>query len=178
MYTTLIIILFLLFPVRVAAAGNVVSVDTARLVQHETTVDWRSDHLRSFLDAYGSPLAAEAEHFVAEADRLSLDWRLVAAIAGAESTFGKHIPYLSFNAWGWGIPTGSQYGVAFSSWKDGISIVSQGLRRNYVDRGAITVEQIGRIYAASPRWSTSVRFFIDKIDRFRPNDPQELTMTL
>lgn len=142
------------------------------------TRDHRVDHLRKFLQSHESPLATEAGHFVAEADRLNLDWKLVPAIAGTESTFGKHIPYGSFNAWGWGIPTGAQWGVAFADWKGGITAVSEGLRYNYMDKGAKTVEQIGRIYAASPRWAGNVRFFINKIEAFTPNTPSLIDITL
>ena len=140
--------------------------------------DKRVDHLRKFLLSYDSPLASEAGHFITEADRLNLDWKLVPAIAGTESTFGKQVPYGSFNAWGWGIPTGAQWGLAFSNWKSAITAVSEGLRYNYVDKGAATIDQIGYIYAASPAWASHVRFFIDKIEAFTPTKPSLIDVTL
>ncbi len=150
----------------------------ATLSSQLTSKDERVDHLRKFLASYDSPLATEAAHFVAEADRLNLDWKLVAAIAGTESTFGKQIPYGSFNAWGWGIPTGAQWGLAFADWESAITTVSEGLRYNYVDKGAVTVDQIGRIYAASPAWASHVRFFIGKIEAFKPAEPDLIDVTL
>ncbi len=150
----------------------------ARLTFGEITRDERIDQLRSYLTAHNSPLTDEAGHFVAEADRLDLDWKLVVAIAGTESTFGKHIPGGSYNAWGWGIPTGAQSGIAFGNWKQGITTVSEGLKERYIARGAVTVEQIGRIYAASPRWAGNVRFFMSRIEAFTPSDPDLLAVTL
>ena len=120
----------------------------------------------------------EGRHFVAEADRLGLDWKLVAAIAGVESTFGHRVPRNSYNAWGWGIFTGKQDGIHFATWADGITTVSEGLKNRYVNRGAKTIEQIGRIYAASPTWSRKVNFFLAKIEAFVPTDPATLDVEI
>ncbi len=150
----------------------------ARLTFGQILHDERIDTLRAYLSMHNSPLAGEAPHFISEADRLGLDWKLVAAIAGTESTFGKHVPSGSYNAWGWGVPTGAQSGITFGSWKQGITTVSEGLKYRYIDRGAVTVEHIGRIYAASPRWAGNVRFFLNKIEEFTPADPALLAVTL
>ncbi|MDO8451949.1 MAG: hypothetical protein Q7S76_03710 [bacterium] len=140
--------------------------------------DKRVKLLRGYLVSHKSPLADVAGHFVSEADKHNLDWKLVAAIAGVESTFGKHIPAGSYNGWGWGIPTGASYGIAFADWKNGISEVSEGLRHRYIDRGAVTIEQIGRIYAASPAWPWKVRFFLAEIEQFSNIEPQDIDITL
>ncbi len=150
----------------------------ATLAMHVPKTDERVTQLRDFLVFHDSPMAGEAGHFVAEADRLGMDWKLVAAIAGVESTFGKHIPGNSYNAWGWGVFTGTNSGVYFKDWKDGITQVSEGLRYHYIDKGATTIEAMGRIYAASPVWSWKVRFFLDKIEQFVPADPSLLSVTI
>jgi len=107
-----------------------------------------------------------------------LDWKLVAAISGVESTFGQQIPYESFNGWGWGI-----YGdnvIRFSSWKQGIETVSQGLRTNYIDKwGARDVYEIGALYAASPTWAQRVDYFMGKISEFKDQKlAQSLSISL
>lgn len=140
--------------------------------------DSRITKLEAFLTAYNSPLAADAGHFVKEADRLGLDWRLVAAICGVESTFGKHIPANSYNGWGWGVFTGTNDGVHFSSWKDGITQVSEGLKYRYIDKGATSIDAMGKIYAASPTWSMKVKFFIEKIDAFMLTGIDHLAVTI
>lgn len=174
------LILFAVHPASrsAAAAQEPEAAAAAQLTFGEITRDERIDRLRAYLAAHNSPLAEASGHFVAESDRLGLDWKLVAAIAGTESTFGKRVPTGSYNAWGWGIPTGAQSGIAFGSWKQGITTVSEGLKYRYIDRGASSIEHIGRIYAASPRWAGNVRFFLNKIETFSPTDPDLLEVTL
>lgn len=140
--------------------------------------DSRVKKLKSYLKTHDSPLVDEADHFVTEADRLGLDWKLVAAISGVESTFGKRIPRNSYNGWGWAIYTGQSDGKHFVDWKDGITQVSEGLRYKYIDRGAVSIEQIGRIYAASPTWSQKVHFFLNKIENFSPIGVDHLAVTI
>lgn len=136
--------------------------------------DSRVAILREFLGQYNSPLVPFAADFVEIADKYNLDWKLVAAISGVESTFGKQIPYSSFNGWGWGI-----YGdnmIRFSSWTEGIETVSEGLRTNYLNKwGAKDVYEIGRFYAASPTWAQRVSYFMRKISEFKD---QKLAVSL
>ncbi len=140
--------------------------------------DPRPMRLKAYLTAKGSPMAQDADFFVNEADRLNVDWKLVAAIAGVESGFGQHIPTGSFNAWGWGVFTGTNDGVHFASWKDGITQVSEGLRTKYLDKGAHTVDEIGSIYAASPVWSYKVKWMISDIDGYHPHSSDLLAVTI
>ena len=128
--------------------------------------DNRAEILESFLQSYGSPLAPYASDFVANADKYNLDWRLVASIAGLESTFGKHIPNCSYNAWGWGV-----YGtnvIRFVSWSEGIETISKGLRENYLrDNPESNPFIIGPTYAASPTWAQRVTYFMNRIEEFQ-----------
>ena len=130
------------------------------------STDNRVKILSEFLDKYSSPLSPYASDFVKSADDFDLDWKLVAAISGVESTFGQQIPYNSYNGWGWGI-----YGdniIRFSSWENGIETVSRGLRENYLNKwGATDVYEIGRFYAASPTWASKVDYFMQKITQFQ-----------
>jgi len=157
----------LLFPQKTNASrnasGSSASLQINLLTKGE---DNRAKILKDFLDKYNSPLSPYSNIFIKNADNYSLDWRLVASISGVESTFGKHIPYNSYNGWGWGI-----YGdnvIYFSSWEEGIETVSKGLRINYINKWKATnVYEIGRIYAASPRWASNVDFFMQKISEFQ-----------
>lgn len=165
--------------------GRVYAVDIAgeagTLAYHTAAVepDNRVEKLRAFLKSYNSPLSEEAGTFVEEAQKHNLDWKLVAAIAGVESTFGHEIPAGSYNAWGWGIPTGASDGVHFTSWGDGIAQVSEGLEKNYFGRGAKDIYQVGWVYAANGiSWGNHVRFFIDKISAFQPVTPDLLSVSI
>jgi len=104
---------------------------------------------------------------------------LVAAIAGTESTFGRFIPRGSYNAWGWGIPTGAQSGIGFKNWEQGIVTVSEGLAKNYYGRGAKTIYDVGWIYAANGNsWGNHVTFFMGKIESFVPTDADFLEVSI
>lgn len=122
--------------------------------------DYRVENLRNFLEKYNSPLAAFAADFVAYADKYNLDYRLVPSISGVESTFGKQIPYNSYNAYGW---VNGNYN--FKSWPDSIGVVSETLRKEYIDKKAASVDKIARRYAPpSTTWGYNVKYFESKID--------------
>ena len=127
--------------------------------------DTRAEKLNVYLTKHNSPAVEFTEVFVQKADEYGLDWRLVAAIFGVESTFGKHVPKDSYNGWGWGIPTGAASGIGFKNWDNGIDVVSKGLKEKYVDRGLDTVEKMGRVYAPpSTTWAANVKFFMNEIE--------------
>lgn len=131
--------------------------------------DWRVERLGKFLTKNGSPLALSAAVFVVAADIYQFDWRLLPAIAGKESSYGKKIPWdnqngqHSYNPFGWGI-----YGdkiVSFGSWEDGILKVAAGLRREYFDKELLTTELVMSKF--TPRsdgsWAQDVEIIMEKI---------------
>lgn len=162
----------------VCAADIAMSDPSAKPNSQVVDTDSRPAFLKSYLLSKNSPFASDAEHFVKEADRLNLDWKLVAAIAGVESTFGQHTPTNSYNAWGWGVFTGASDGIHFTDWKDGVTKVSEGLRFRYIDKGAKTVDEIGRIYAASPTWSYKVKYFVSDMEKFQAHTKESLAVTI
>ena len=122
--------------------------------------DYRVTNLRKFLIKYNSPLFDYAQDFVVYADIYGLDYRIIPAITGVESTFGKRIPVNSYNAYGW---ANGEY--RFTSWEDSIEHVSITLKTKYIERGAPTIAQIARRYAPpSSTWGSKVKFFMRKID--------------
>lgn len=143
--------------------GQEIAVSSSATIQVESvsgSYDYRVENLRNFLLKYDSPLADYASDFVSYADKNGLDYRLVPSISGVESTFGKQIPDKSFNAYGW---AGGNYN--FASWQDSIGIVSTTLRKEYIEKGAVTITQIARRYAPpSTTWGGNVKFFEGKID--------------
>lgn len=119
--------------------------------------------LTAYFSKFDSPLENYAQDFIDASKTYNLDWKLVPAIAGVESTFGKHIPG-GFNAWGWGV-YGTQ-AIYFNSWRDGIFTVSKGLRENYLNKGLTDPFAINRVYAASPTWESKVSYFLKDIEDF------------
>jgi len=147
----------------VPARGENVSAISASINKdvNNESYDYRVANLRTFLAKYNSPLTDYAESFVAYADSNGLDYRLVPAITGVESTFGKHIPINSYNAYGW---ANGEY--SFSSWEDSIAHVSEVLKTSYIDKGAPTIAKIAKRYAPpSITWGGNVKFFVGKIDK-------------
>jgi len=131
-----------------------------KIEAQDTGFDYRVENLRKFLGKYNSPLSAYAEDFVVYADKNGLDYRLVPSITGVESTFGKHIPTNSYNAYGW-----ANGDYIFLSWENSIAVVSQTLKISYIDKGAPTISKIARRYAPpSVTWAGKVVFFVKKID--------------
>jgi len=137
--------------------------------------DNRVAQLRGFLKSYNSPLTPSAQVFIDAADQAQIDWRLVPAITGVESTFGKQIPLNSFNAYGWANGT-----YRFQSWEESITIVSQALREKYYNRGLDTPYKIGPVYAPpSQTWAGKVTHFMEEIEAFNaPFSLFELTLTI
>jgi len=144
---------------------------------NEKAADSRVRILREYLEKYNSPLVPYAGTFVETADKYNLDWKLVVAISGVESTFGREIPNDSYNGWGWGI-----YGdnmIRFSSWNEGIETISEGLRNKYMDKwGAKDVYQIGKLYASSPTWAQRVEYFMNSIEDFNKLSLANLSISL
>lgn len=166
---------------RQANALELTSKSSARLVSTtpiSIAFDYRAQILEGFLLQYDSPMAPYAKDFVKYADEYNLDWRLVASIAGLESGFGLHIPYKSYNGWGWGV-----YGdnvINFTSWSDGIETISDGLRTAYLkDIEYSDPYIIGPTYAASPTWAQRVTYFMNRMEEYRLRHGKSyLTLTI
>lgn len=131
----------------------------------QPVIDNRAKILKEYLNQYNSPLADHADTFVKEADKHNIDWKLVPAITGVESYFGQLIPPYSFNGWGYHVYDGNVRG--FTSWDEGIAVVTEALRKDYMDNwGAQNVYQIGSFYAADPLWPSKVTHFIEELQAF------------
>lgn len=158
----LIAFLAIFFLSQPAFAQEKIAASSAMLEKPDVQVDKRVIKLEKFLESYDSPLAEYADKFVEAADKYGLDWKLVPAITGVESTFGKQIPANSYNAYGWA--NGAFY---FESWEQSIDLVSKTLKEKYIDRGLDTPYKMGPIYAPpSKAWAWKVIYFMNKLDCF------------
>ena len=126
-------------------------------------LDARVEIVSQYLNRYNSPLGPYAKHLVDMADKYDIDFRLVAAIAQKESNLCKIIPPDSYNCWGWGIH--SRGTLHFSSFEEGIEIVSRGLKEDYLDRGYRTVEEIMSKYTplSNGSWAEGVTQFMEEM---------------
>ncbi len=113
--------------------------------------DRRVAVLKAFFRKYDSPLYDHADFIVKVSDEYGLDYRLIPAISMQESTACKFIPHNSYNCWGWGI-----YGdkiTRFGSYPEAIETIAKGLKKNYIDKGLTTPEQIMAKYTPSSNGS-------------------------
>lgn len=133
-------------------------------------LDKQAQILQQYLARFDSPMQNHAQDFIDAARLYNLDWKMLPAIAGVESTFGKQIPG-GYNAYGWGV-YGTQ-AIYFDSWTDGIFTVAKGLRENYLNKGLDDPFSINRIYAASPFWGSGVTYFMQELEKFSNNYQEE-----
>lgn len=127
-------------------------------------LDKEAEILAQYLAQHNSPLQYHAKDFIDAAKAYGLDWKLVPAIAGVESTFGKFIPG-GYNGWGWGV-YGAQ-AIYFKSWKEAIFTISKGLKEDYIDQGLRDPNSINRKYAASRYWGANVSYFMKELEQFK-----------
>ena len=167
-----------LFPRELGAVNETVN-DSATLIADSNLTankikQFKIKNINRFLAFYNSPLTQYSEVFVTEAEKNNLDYRLLVAISGVESTFGKAIPTGSYNAWGWN--NGNYY---FTGWENAISVISTTLNVKYAQNwGAKTPYEIGRYYAASPTWASRVDYFMQDIEKYSANSIDSLEMTI
>jgi len=112
------------------------------------------------LTRYNSPLLDQIDSFINSCTNYNLDCYLLPSITGLESSFGQYTYPGSHNPFGWG----GGY-IMFETWDKAINAVAKGLRENYINKGAETVEEIGPIYAESPTWAVRVQFFKNQFEQ-------------
>jgi hypothetical protein len=124
------------------------------------TTDSRALKLQNYLTQVGSPLVGQEELIIETAEKYELDWTLLAAIAGTESSFGKRMPHNCINPYGWGIYGDNK--LCFADFAEAIAKVGEGIGTRY---NTTSLETIGRTYnkANTAKWLANTRFFMNKI---------------
>lgn len=158
----LLSLLFLFLNTQVKAEKSVESSVLAVQVEAKK-LDGKAEILAAYLAEFDSPLQYHAQDFIDAAESFQLDWKMLPAIAGVESTFGKHIPG-GYNGWGWGV-YGTQ-AIYFNSWREAIFTIAKGLRENYLNKGLNDPYSINRVYATSPFWGGKVSYFMQDLEGF------------
>jgi hypothetical protein len=174
-----LVISLILFNSSVRAANGLVEAESSAQLSlyqlnNEPITDLRVRKLSAYLATWQSPLTPYAEIFINSADKYQLDWKLVAAISGVESSFGKHVPINSYNAWGW---NNGKY--QFISWEHGIDYMHQALKEKYYDRGLSTPWQMGPVYAPpSSTWAGKVVYFEEELEEVDLSVTEQLALNL
>ncbi len=117
----------------------------------------------TFLQRRGSPLSGLSWLAITKglACRPQFDGRLLLAITGAETTFGRDwgkFSPASHNAWSWG-------SSSWASYRAGLRDVARGFCSRYVASGLSTIRKIGPVYVLGVRdsgrtagWERTVRW--------------------
>jgi len=123
-------------------------------------IDLREVKMRLVLAKYDSPLVSLTPVLIATAEKYNLDWTLLAAIAGTESSFGKRMPANCINPYGWGIYGDNR--LCFESLEQAILGVGEGLGTKY-DTSSLMA--IARTYntVSTDSWLSHTQFFMNKI---------------
>ncbi len=148
---------------RFIAGKNPTNTITANI--NGVSVD-RERALIMFLKKYNSPLIDQAPAFIEIADKYNLDWRLLPAIAGMESTFGRFLIEQTHNPFGWG----GGY-IYFDSYEEGIETVGRELARRFKEH--TSPEEIGPTYTPPnyANWIKGVNFFMHELASTKPVTP-------
>lgn len=132
------------------------STNTTHALEH----DLRSAQMRVVLEKYNSPMVGLEDVLITTAEKYGLEWTLLAAIAGTESSFAKRMPVNCVNPYGWGIYGDNK--LCFESLKASIEGVAAGLAAKY---NISSLESIARTYnsVSTESWTQHTRFFMNKI---------------
>ena len=129
----------------------------------------KRNRLWRFFKVYGSPEVAKDVSvfncFVSESSRLGFDYTLLPAISFVESSGFKNYPKQTNNGFGFG----SGEPIGFGSHCDcirqvGRTIGTKAVYKKWQKTGE--VEDLARVYATDPQWSTKVRYWMNKIKNF------------
>lgn len=140
--------------------------DLALQTQNITPQDGRAKIVEDFFKQRNAPLSDHAPAFVSVADKYSLDWRLLPAIAMQESNGGRKIINDSYNPFGYGI-----YGrsvVKFGSWEEAVERVGRALKEDYFNEGLTTPQTIMAKYTppsleTGGAWAKGVYTFMEEL---------------
>lgn len=125
-----------------------------------TEYDLRLAQMRVVLSKYNSPMVGLEDLLIRTAEKYGLDWTLMAAIAGTESSFAKRMPYNCNNPYGWGIYGDNK--LCFASLEASIEGVASGLAKKY---NITSIESIAHTYntVSTDGWIKHTKFFMNKI---------------
>lgn len=131
--------------------------------------DSRIEALRNYLEKKNSPMSENAETFIEIADTYGFDWRLLPAITGAESSFGKRTPSCaSFNPFGWRSSTSPCGWWRFESFDEAIRQVGEKLAKFYPYAGwrqSGNLNELAQKYdGGNPdKWTGTVSFLMEEM---------------
>ena len=116
--------------------------------------------MHEVLEKYHSPMSRHETVLIDTAKQYGLDWTLLAAIAGTESSFGLYMPGNCINPYGWGIYGDNE--ICFKSFDDAAAGLAAGLSAGY---NTTSVRTIAYTYnhVSTGGWLAHTESFMDQI---------------
>ncbi len=147
------------------AYASILGIFTSNEVGLESA-DARPILLSNFLEKHNSPLTPYdywGNYLTQLADQYQLDYRLLPSIAMQESNLCKVIPSDSYNCLGLGVHSRGTWG--FKNFEENFDAAARVLKKEYIDKGYVTPEQIQTKYTPSSNgsWQFAVNHFMEKI---------------
>lgn len=132
------------------------------VVYEDMTMEGLVDKLNSILS---SNLSGMGEYYAKYSIELGVDPYLAVAISMHETGCTWGCSYLARECNNVGGQKGSGCGSyrKYDTLEEGIYGFISNIKRNYVDYGLLTAEQMNPKYAADPMWSSKVNKYIEKI---------------
>lgn len=137
-----------------------VTIPAGKVVAEELTQDSKELKVKLILEKYNSPMLGLEGVLVETAEKYNLDWTILAAISGTESSFAKRMPINCNNPFGWGIYGDNR--ICFESLENAILEVGEGIGTKY---NIASLESIARTYnsANTSKWISNTKYFMEKI---------------
>lgn len=131
------------------------------------SADARPVLIAEFLETNQSPLKPYdywGQFLTNLADQYQLDYRLLPSIAMQESNLCKKIPSGTYNCLGLGIHSKGTWG--FPSFESNFTKAAEVLRKNYVDKGLVTPDDIQNKYTPNSNgsWEFAVNQFMKELE--------------
>lgn len=133
--------------------------------EEDKILEERAKEIDTLLESYNSPLKGYGKKFVLEAEKNDIDWRLLVAISGVESTFGRHACKKATNSFlGYG-----SCKIDFKSVDDAIEKVSASLGGNNENtahhyEGKNTTQILRKYNSVIPTYTSKVIRIMKMID--------------
>lgn len=129
--------------------------------------DARPIILARFLEEHNSPLKPHdyfGQFLVDLADTYAMDYRLLPSISMQESNLCKRIPEGTFNCLGLGIHSQGTWG--FERYEDNFTAAAKILKKNYIDKGYVTPDEIQDKYTpgSNGSWEYAVNYFMNILE--------------
>ena len=153
-----------------AAVNNSIAKENSVIITQEEVIrKEKAEKIDTLLAKYHSPLVGHGMKFVTEAEKHGIDWRLLVAISGRESTFGINSCHRVTNSFlGYG-----SCKINFESTEDAIERVSTSLGGNdkktdHYYEGKTTAQILRKYNSVIPNYPNEVIRIMKMIDKDEP----------